>query len=84
MADITITVPNGDVLDTLVAAADEYLIAKEVDISSMTVAQRGRRYIAMVMREVYIRRKRQGAETTAKATVDSTEATATTDAGGIV
>ena len=49
----------------------------------MTASDRGKRYIAEVLRDVYIRRKRGGAETTAKTTIDNTETQARTDAGGI-
>ena len=83
MANITITIPNGDVLDTLVAAADEWLTAKGIPINGMTAAERGKRYIAEVLKDVYISRKRGGAETTAKTTIDNTETQARTDAGGI-
>lgn len=83
MATLSITVPNA-LLPTLVTAADELLDARLIDRTGMTQTQRGQRYIAEILKDVYISRTRVTAETTASSTVATTVATARTDAAGIV
>lgn len=82
MASFTITIPNA-LVPTLSAAANELLDARKIDRTGMTQIQAAQRYVAEVLKDVYISRTKQAAATTAQSTVDTAVTTATTDAAGI-
>lgn len=82
MPALTVNIPANVVAD-LTAAADELLAARGISIVGMTTTQRGQRYIAEILKDVVITRRRATAQTTAQTTVDTAVATATTDAAGI-
>lgn len=84
MPNVTINIPANCVAD-VTAAAQAMAAARTppVDTSAMTATQLGQWYIAQILKDVVVARRRSVAQTTAQTSVDTAVASAVTDAGGI-
>lgn len=94
MATLTlnITVPDAiqaDFVATLAAQATETLRPGDSDPAGqatwdgLTNPQKARRYVAYLLRQIYLARKRAAAETTASASVAAAQAQAESDSAGV-
>lgn len=82
MATISLTVPDA-LVPILVEAAEEYLVARGIDISGLTALQKGRRYLALVLHDVVVQRKVLPATADAQTAIDAARAAAEVEADGI-
>ena len=83
MPNISINIPDGEIADTLLQCADEFLLAKEIDIATLSPAQRSKKYLSLILRDVYFNKKRNTLEQVANDTVSTSLSTATDAAKGI-